>query len=61
VIKYRAVAEGLEREGHPVQTMSQSLKVVEEWAALIVKSDKVRVTIYVSEEHVLKVVPISNA
>jgi hypothetical protein len=53
-MKYRAVAIGLVKDGHPVQNLSNSLETVELWAKKTHESDGVPVEIYIREETLLR-------
>ena len=52
-MKYRAVAVGLEKDGHPVQVVGMTIGPIIEWAAHVAKTELVPVEVFISEERLL--------
>jgi hypothetical protein len=55
-MKYRAIAVGIENDGHPVQSCGQHLANTQDWARKIAKQFKAEVRIYILEERLLEIV-----
>ena len=54
-MKYRAVAVGLGKDGHPVSILGNGLKAIEDWADAIFASSKcAEVQIFINEERLLE-------
>lgn len=54
VIDYRALAVGIEHDGHPVQKVSGSMNDIHDWAQCTMKRYNCVVKIYVTHEFLLK-------
>jgi hypothetical protein len=57
-MKYRAIAVGVENDGHPLQAFSEHLPNVKQWAESIRDKYKAPVRIFVMEERLLETVEV---
>ena len=55
-MRYRAIADGLSKDGHPVQVLGHNLENIREWARMMADSEKCRVRIFKTEESLLETV-----
>jgi hypothetical protein len=54
VIEYRAIAQGISRDGHAIQAISQQLGDIDNWSHITADKFNCVVKIYVLRENVLK-------